>query len=167
MKTKSPPKILRVLVTLVVLAAAVLVVRAIYRKHFSNPWTRDGQVRAQVVQIAPRVSAPVVKLAVVDNQFVKAGDLLFELDPRTFAASLDQAQAQVEVTKSNNDSLEQQVKASESGVSAAEASVAQAQSSIKEAAAQVVKNEAELARQKNLLPQSATSQRSVDSAQAS
>ncbi len=159
--------ILRVLVTLALLAAAALGVRAVYQKYFRNPWTRDGQVRAQVVQVAPRISAPVVKLVVVDNQFVKAGDLLFELDPRTFAANLDQARAQVEVTKDNYNALEQQVRAAGSGVIAAEASVTQAQSSIKEAAAQVVKNEAELARQKNLLPQSATSQRSVDSAQAS
>ena len=62
-----------------------------YQDYVTNPWTRDGQVRAQVVQIAPRVEGPIVKLAVVDNQFVKAGDLLFEIDPRTYKASLDQA----------------------------------------------------------------------------
>ena len=38
---------------------------------------------AQVIQITPWVSGPIVKLPVVDNQFVKAGDLLFEIDRRT------------------------------------------------------------------------------------
>ena len=48
--------------------------------YVTNPWTRDGQVRAQVIQITPRVSAPIVRLPIKDNQFVKAGDLLFEID---------------------------------------------------------------------------------------
>lgn len=166
MKSKTS-KIFRVVVTLVVVAIAALVVRGIFHKHFSQPWTRDGQVRAQVVQVAPRVSAPVVELAVVDNQFVKAGDLLFKLDTRTFQASLEQAQAQVDLAKNSYESLNQQVKAAAASVTAAEASIKQAQSNIKETAAEIAKNTAELARQKNLLPKNATSQRSVDSAQAS
>lgn len=164
--SKKLSKLLRVVVTLVVVAVAVLVVRGLYKKHFSNPWTRDGQVRAQVVQIASRVSAPVVKLTVADNQFVKAGDVLFELDTRTFDASLDQARAQVEVAQTTYESLNQQVKAAGAAITAAKASVLQADSSIKEAVATIAKNEAELARQKRLFPKNATSQRSVDSAQA-
>ena len=62
---KIPPKAVKVVVTLVVVGIAALTIRHLYHKHFDNPWTRDGLVRAQVVQIAPRVSAPVVKLAFV------------------------------------------------------------------------------------------------------
>jgi RND family efflux transporter MFP subunit len=40
-------------------------------------------------------------LPIVDNQFVKAGDLLFEIDPRTFQAALDQAKANLEVAKAS------------------------------------------------------------------
>lgn len=160
-------KIFRVVVTLVVVAIAALIGWGMYKKHFSQPWTRDGQVRAQVVQVAPRVSAPVVELAVVDNQFVKTGDLLFKLDTRTFKADLEQAQAQLDLAKDSYDSLDQQVKAAGASVTASEASIKQAQSSIKETTAEIAKNTAELDRQKNLLPLNATSQRSVDSAQAS
>jgi multidrug resistance efflux pump len=80
---------------------AVLVIVAKYRAYVINPWTRDGQVRAYVVQVTSRVTAPIVKLPIVDNQFVKAGDLLFELDPRTFQAALDQAKANLEVAKAS------------------------------------------------------------------
>lgn len=46
---------------------AILVVALKYWDYVVNPWTRDGQVRADVVQITPRVSGPIVKLAVQDN----------------------------------------------------------------------------------------------------
>ncbi len=72
---------------IVLLAIAAVLLK--YWDYVLNPWTRDGQVRAEVIQITPRVSGPIVSLAVKDNQFVKAGDLLFEIDPRTFAASVD------------------------------------------------------------------------------
>ena len=75
---------------------AVGVVLYTYWAYVTNPWTRDGPVRAQVVQINPRVSGPIVNLPIRDNQFVKAGDLLFMIDPRTFKAAVDQARADVQ-----------------------------------------------------------------------
>ena len=75
------------------IAIAVLAVLIKYWDYVANPWTRDGQVRADIVQITPRISGPIVKLPIVDNQFVKAGDLLFEIDPRTFQAAVDKARA--------------------------------------------------------------------------
>ena len=72
------------LLTGAIVLIAVIAVLLQYWDYVVNPWTRDGQVRAQVIQITPRVSAPIVKLAVKDNQFVKAGDFLFAIDPRTF-----------------------------------------------------------------------------------
>ena len=71
-----------------VVLIAVVAVLLKYWDYVVNPWTRDGQVRAEIIQITPRVSGPIVKLAVRDNQFVQAGDLFFEIDPRTFEASL-------------------------------------------------------------------------------
>jgi multidrug resistance efflux pump len=92
----------------VVLIAAVLMLYK-YWNYVVNPWTRNGQVRAQVIQITPRVSGPIVKLPIKDNQIVKTGDLLFEIDPRTFEADLgapgDQ-NAQVRLTKSKVRSAE-------------------------------------------------------------
>ena len=66
-----------------------------YSDYVSNPWTRNGQVQAQVVQVVPRVSGPIIDLPLVDNQLVTAGQLLFRIDSRTYKAAVEQAQAQL------------------------------------------------------------------------
>jgi multidrug resistance efflux pump len=134
------------LLTGAIVAVAVIVVLLKYWAYVTNPWTRDGQVRAQVIQITPRLSGPIVKLPIKDNQLVNAGDLLFEIDPRTFEANLDQARAQLDVTGDNYQALVQQVEAAKAMVDVARAAVTQAQSSIKEAESKIEKNKAEYAR---------------------
>ena len=74
---------------------------SLYQRYIQNPWTRDGQVRANIVGIAPRVSGPIVQVAVHDNQVVKKGDLLFEIDPADFQAQLDLATGQVRNAEAN------------------------------------------------------------------
>ena len=150
-----------------VVLLAVVVVLLKYWDYVTNPWTRDGQIRAQVIQITPRVSGPIVKLPIKDNQLVNAGDLLFEIDPRTFEASLEQARAQLDETGDNYQALVQQVEAAKAMVAVSRAAVTQAQSSIKEAESKIEKNRAEYARQKELLPRKATSQKAVDRDKAS
>ncbi len=83
----------RVGLTSIVVLIAVAVALYKYWAYVTNPWTRDGQVRAQVIKINPRVTGPIVNLPITDNQFVKAGDLLFEIDPRTFESAVRQAEA--------------------------------------------------------------------------
>ena len=85
--------------TLAVAAVAVWLGCDAYRRHLSAPWTRDGLVQADVVLVAPRVSGPVLHVAVVDNQAVKAGDLLFTLDPSTYQAALREAEAALDVAR--------------------------------------------------------------------
>lgn len=88
-------RIIKYTVTLIVVALATLAAFTLYRLYLANPWTRDGQVRANVVGIAPRISGPVVHVAVHDNQQVKTGDLLFEIDPTDFAAQVNVANGQL------------------------------------------------------------------------
>ncbi|WP_426417957.1 HlyD family secretion protein [Aestuariirhabdus sp. LZHN29] len=149
----------------VVLIAVGLVLLK-YWDYVVNPWTRDGQVRANVIQVTPRVSGPIVSLSVRDNQFVGAGELLFKIDPRTFQASLDEARAQYDVAADSYLAQEKQVEAAQAQVEVSRAAVLQAQSSIKEYASTIQKNRAELRRQQELLPQKATSQKSLERAQA-
>lgn len=150
--------------TIVVLAIAAVLLK--YWDYVVNPWTRDGQIRAQVIQVTSRVSGPIVKLPIKDNQSVKAGDLLFEIDPRTFQASLDQARAQLDETGDTVQVLEKQVDAARAGVDVSLASIDQAKSGIAQLVATIEKNKAEYDRQRELLPQKATSQKSVDRAKA-
>ncbi len=83
----------RYLVTLAVLAGALVAGLAIWDHYLTGPWTRDGQVLAYVVNQAPEVSGRVVRLHVADNQAVQQGDPLYEIDPSDFQTSLANAQA--------------------------------------------------------------------------
>ncbi len=143
---------------------AVLLVLFKYGDYVTNPWTRDGQVRAQVVQITPRVSAPIVRLPIQDNQFIKAGELLFEVDPRTFEAELEQKRAQLDNTRDEIEALEKQVESALADVEAASANIKSAQAKIKEYAGRVDQADAEYKRQQILIKQRATSQKRVESA---
>src|SRR5690242_17249226 len=60
-----------------------------------SPWTRDGRVRADVVDIAPDVSGFVRELRVKDNQFVRKGDVLIVLDQDRYRLAFATAQANV------------------------------------------------------------------------
>ena len=70
-----------------------------FRDYIDNPWTRDGQVRGHVIQVAPRVSGTVMHIKVVDNQFVQAGDPLFDIDSEPFEIAIAQAQANLKRTR--------------------------------------------------------------------
>lgn len=70
-----------------------------YQYYLENPWTRDGQVRAQIIQITPRVTGPIVSLHVQDNSQVKAGEVLFKIDPRTYQVALNKAKANLAQAK--------------------------------------------------------------------
>ncbi|WP_372029225.1 efflux RND transporter periplasmic adaptor subunit [Pseudomonas kurunegalensis] len=81
-----------VLTLLVVTFAAVLVWQMVVYYMFA-PWTRDGHIRADVIQIAPDVSGLIQKVEVRDNQTVKRGDVLFTIDQDRFILALRQAKA--------------------------------------------------------------------------
>ena len=83
------------LVTAVVIVLAALLAWAMFARYTTRPWTRDAQVRANIVGIASRVEGPIVQIPVRDNQVVKKGDLLFEVDPATFQAQVDDAAAKL------------------------------------------------------------------------
>ena len=82
-----------VVLTLAVTAVGAVVVKHLWDYYTVAPWTRDGHIRAEVVQVAPDVSGLVTRIAVKDNQRVKAGEVLFEIDHERYALALRQAQA--------------------------------------------------------------------------
>ena len=75
------------------IAASVLL--RMWSQYEQDPWTRDGRVRADVVSVAPDVAGWVVKVCVVDNQVIRKGDPLFEIDRARFEIAVQQAQAAV------------------------------------------------------------------------
>jgi RND family efflux transporter MFP subunit len=88
-------KIIGLVMTIAIFAAALVIGRVLWVHYMDEPWTRDGRVRADVVNVAPDVSGAVVQLPVRDNQLVKKGDLLMEIDPSHYQIAVEQAQANV------------------------------------------------------------------------
>lgn len=83
----------RFVLTLIVVTLAVVLVWRMVMYYMFAPWTRDGHIRADIVQIAPDVSGLIEQVPVHDNQLVKRGDILFTIDQDRFRLALRQAQA--------------------------------------------------------------------------
>ena len=97
-------RILPLLITLVAIAVAGVLGRAMWNTYMGAPWTRDGTVRVYVVTMAPQVSGQIVQLPVVDNQFVHKDDLLMVIDPTNYKIAVSLAEAavqQAQVTAQN------------------------------------------------------------------
>lgn len=88
-------KLLSLLATLLVLAVALWLGRLLWLHYMDTPWTRDGRVRADVINVAADVSGVVVRVPVLDNQQVHKGQLLMQIDPEHYQWAVKQAQAQV------------------------------------------------------------------------
>jgi multidrug resistance efflux pump len=89
----------QILLTLIVVVVAALVLWRIVNYYMFSPWTRDGHVRADVIQVAPDVGGLITSVDVVDNQPVKKGQVLFVIDQARYALSLRLAQAALEQRK--------------------------------------------------------------------
>ncbi|MXO64163.1 HlyD family secretion protein [Altericroceibacterium endophyticum] len=85
----------KMLLTIALAALAALVLWKLYHYYTYAPQTRDGRLRADVVQMAPDVSGRVESVAVADDQVVKKGDLLFTIDKARLRNALDQANAAI------------------------------------------------------------------------
>ncbi|MDX2226032.1 MAG: HlyD family secretion protein [Verrucomicrobiae bacterium] len=91
--------------------------------QISNPSTNDVSVAAYTIGIAPRVSGPVSQKHFQDNQEVRKGDLLFEIDPSLYQAAYDQALARKNEAFDVVRGLEQQVKQAEADMAATRVSL--------------------------------------------
>ena len=133
------PKLsVRLLVTGAVVVAAVIACSVLWQRYVERPWTRMGQVQANVIRIAPRVAGVVINVAVADNQQVRKGDLLFEIDPSAYALQVKTAGVQVEQARRDVAKLESVIVVREASVEEAVAAVATAEGRIEAATAKVV-----------------------------
>src|SRR5215831_2681875 len=111
------------LLGLVIIGLAVILSLRAWDYNERHPRTDDAVSRANLIGIAPRVSGPIIKISVADNQFVKGGDLLFEIDPADFQLNVDRAKSalnaldqQIEIAKAQDAQLKYQVKGAEAAV---------------------------------------------------
>jgi multidrug resistance efflux pump len=133
----QPKTPLRMAVTGLVLVVAAIAAYALYKRYVEYPWTRDGQVRANVILVAPRVAGWVSTVAVTDNQPIEKGDLLFEIDPTSFELSVVSARVQLDQAREQVGSLEAAVVVQEASVEQARPGIATAEGQIDAARAEV------------------------------
>jgi multidrug efflux system membrane fusion protein len=88
-------KFIRKVTSVIIVASAVLITLYVWEIIERHPRTDDATARANVVGIAPRVSGQTIKLNVQDNQAVKKGDVLFEIDPEDYRLVLEKAKAEL------------------------------------------------------------------------
>jgi multidrug efflux system membrane fusion protein len=126
-------KFIRNIVTLLIVVSAVVITLYVWGMIERHPRTDDATARANVVGIVPRVRGQIVRLAVQDNQAVKEGDLLFEIDPDDYELALQKAKSalaaldeQIEIGRSQDEELKFGVRAEEAAVERAKAQLKQA-----------------------------------------
>ena len=88
-------KLLRFCITALLLGAALCVGKTAWDRYMESAWTRDGRVKADVVNIGADVAGTVTEVRVHDNELVERGDVLFIVDKARYAAALAQANAQL------------------------------------------------------------------------
>ena len=144
----------RVLTAAMVLLGIVGLI-AVYVVTTRHPQTDDAEIFANYIGIAPVVEGPILHLNVADNQRVKQGDLLFEIDDRPYKYALDRAVSDQAALEGQIVDEQRRIRAEVHAVTAsgaatrsAGANVDRAQASIREAEADVAHSEAALDRAK-------------------
>ena len=126
---RHPALVLGSIVLVVIIAAAAISFFVMGGGHQS---TNDAYVEGRVVRISPKVSGQLISLRVDDNDAMKAGDLLLEIDPVDYQAKLDQAVAAVAAAQSA-------VEQAKAAVLRADANVGEAQADARAAATEATR----------------------------
>jgi multidrug resistance efflux pump len=109
------------LITLAAVVLAGLLGWAMWSVYMEAPWTRNATVRAYVVTMAPEVAGRIVELHVVDNKYVRKGDLLLVIDPTNFRIAVSQSEAAVQQAQANVLNIDAQMTVQQAQINASQA----------------------------------------------
>jgi len=178
-----PQKSRRGIVLIVVLVVVVIAVGLWWRSTFTED-TDDAQVNGHLIQVSSRINGHVLKVDVEENQVVKQGDVIAELDPRDFQVAVENAQAalanaqanaaaanvNVPLTSINTgstlSSAEADVSGAHAGVEQAQQQLASAKAKVTQAQANYTKAQQDLERYKPLVAKDVISKQQFDAAVA-
>jgi len=178
------PKSRRRGIIIVVVAVLVVVAVALWWHSTFTEDTDDAQVNGHLIQVSSRINGQVLKVDVEENQLVKAGDTIAELDPKDFDVAVENAEAalasaeanaaaanvNVPITSintgSNLTSAGADVSGTHAGVEQAEQQLEAAHAQVAKAEADLVKAEADLTRYKPLVEKDVISKQQFDAAVA-
>jgi membrane fusion protein, multidrug efflux system len=143
------------ILTVTMVSLAIFGLIAVYAVATQHPQTDDAEVFANYIGIAPVVEGPILHLNVADNERVKQGDLLFQIDDRPYEYALDHAVSEQAALEGQIVDEQRRIRAEVHAVTAsgaatrsASANVDRAQASIREAEADVAHSQAALDRAK-------------------
>src|SRR6266403_6131526 len=125
----TPTKTIRTLRIAIVSAAIALGLIVVFQTN-RQPRTDDAEVLANFIGIAPQVEGPIVRLNVRDNQFVKQGGLLFEIDDRPYQYALENALSQRAALEGQIGDERRRIAALVSAVSVAQANIQSSQADV-------------------------------------
>ena len=125
-------------------AAALLGVAVLYHTN-QSPRTDDAEIFANFIGIAPQVEGPIIRLNVRDNQFVKKGELLYEIDDRPYEYALEKALSEQTALEGQINDEQRRINALVSGVSVAKANVLSSQADVTRSAATIEQARADVA----------------------
>ena len=169
-------------ITVVVILALVAV--GLYWRSTFTENTDDAQINGHMIQVSARIAGQVAKVYVDDNQQVKAGDVIAELDPSDYKVAVENAEAALASAQANAEAANVNVpittvntgstlRSADAGVSSARAAVEQAEQQLEAAHAQVAqakasntKAQADLERYKPLVEKDVISKQQFDAAVA-
>ena len=180
---EQPKKSRRALVVVVVVVLAAVAIALWWHSTFSED-TDDAQVNGHLIQVSSRINGQVLKVDVEENQVVKAGDTIAELDPRDYQVAVENAEAALATAQANAAAAKVNVpittvnmgtnlRSADADVSGTMASVEQAgqqleaaQAKVTEAQASLTKAEADLTRYRPLVEKDVISKQQFDAAVA-
>jgi multidrug resistance efflux pump len=118
------------LITLAAVALAGLLGWAMWRAYMGAPWTRDAAVRAYVATMAPEVAGRIAELHVVDNKYVRKGDLLMAIEPTNYRIAVSQAEAAVQQAQASVQNVEAQMNVQQAQIRASQSQLELAQAAL-------------------------------------
>ena len=182
-ETAQPQSRRRVIIVIVIVVLAVVAVAIWWHSTFSED-TDDAQVNGHLIQVSARINGHVAKVDVDENQLVKQGDVIAELDPSDYQVAVENAQAALASAQANAAAANVNVplttvntgsnlRSADADVNGAQASVQQAQGQLEAAHAKVAqvqanytKTQADLDRYKPLVAKDVISKQQWDAAVA-
>jgi membrane fusion protein (multidrug efflux system) len=176
MESAQPRSRRRGIIVLVVVILALVATGIWWRSTFSES-TDDAQVNGHLIQVSSRVAGQVAKVYVDENQVVKAGDVIAELDPNDYKVAVENAEAALASAEANAAAANVNVpittvntgsnlNAADANVSGSHASVVQAQEQLEAARANNTKAQADLERYRPLVAKDVISKQQFDAAVA-
>lgn len=147
-ESEEPRRLLGRIISIVIVVCAAVTGLLVLRQSSVDPRTDDAEVFANFIGIAPVVNGPITRLYVADNQLVKAGEPLLDIDERPYSYALTHAKSDQQALQGEIDDERRIIAGKVSGVDVAKSTALGAEASLAHAAASIEQAKADVANAK-------------------